>query len=684
MSFLYPYFLLLSLAIVIPIVVHLFNFHRFKQVLFTNVSALKKIAIENKKHNKILQRLLLLTRCLAIVFLALLFSQPYIKNNDLQLKGEDSNAVVIILDNSFSMQNLSKKGSALLSAKSKTEEILKEYSDNDVFCLLTMDLLGKHKHFVNKKTFMEFVKQVEVSPSSYPYSSLINTAHHLLSLRNETNKRVFLVSDFQVSQTDLNNIKPDSTIQDVFLPLQVANINNVYVDSLSFDRNIYQKGQKVSLRVRIKNASDENIDDVPVKLFIDDVQQSMLNVSLSKHSSTNVDMSFVIKNSGILKGRVQILDSPITYDDDFYFAMNINDKIKVLCLNSQENRYINRLFLNSDEVQLDNMSEQQIDFSVFSKYNVIILSSLSEISSGLANELNTFREKGGSLIIIPPVNAVAPYLKALKIMHLPLYQSLVERKIKVKSLDDKNPLYKAVFSSVTENMPLPEVKKYYKISRQAGVARQEIMTLTNGDDFLVESATKTSKTFMFAVPFVEDYSDFTSQSIFVATLWNMVLYSEKLLKPFLFMNDNSFMDISLFADNITSETITISNDSKTFSVVPQMIRQNNRLGFKLFSQITQAGVFNIEDKDKGGKKIGAIAINYPREESELMFHNASSIDKELKKIGLKNVQVFNDKKMISTYFAQSNKRFDFTFIILVLLLICLAFEGYLLWRIRNE
>lgn len=207
------------------------------------------------------------------------------------------------------------------------------------------------------------------------------------------------------------------------------------------------------------------------------------------------------------------------------------------------------------------------------------------------------------------------------------------------------------------------------------------MTLTNGDDFLVESATKTSKTFMFAVPFSEEFSDFTSQSIFVPTLWNMVLYSEKLLKPFMFMNDNSFMDLSLFADNISSETITINNDNKSISVVPQMLRQNNRLGFKLNYQIKQAGIFGIEDK---GKKIGAIAINYPREESELMFHNSSSLNKELKKIGLKDIQVFNNKKMISTYFAQSNKKFDFTFIILVLLLLCLICEGFLLWKMKKQ
>lgn len=69
---------------------------------------------------------------------------------------EGNNAVVVVLDNSFSMQNVAEKGSMLETAKAKTEEILKEYSDNDVFCLLTMDMEGKHKHFVTKQSFMEF------------------------------------------------------------------------------------------------------------------------------------------------------------------------------------------------------------------------------------------------------------------------------------------------------------------------------------------------------------------------------------------------------------------------------------------------------------------------------------------------------------------------------------------------
>lgn len=683
MAFLYPYFLLLSLAVVVPIAVHLFNFHRFKKVYFTNVAMLKNLAIVNRKQNKVFERLILLLRCLIIVLLSLLFAQPYIKDDNNKLKSDNSNAVVIILDNSFSMQNISDKGSVLQQAKSKTEEILKEYSDNDVFCLLTMDMQGKHKHFLSKKYFMEFLKDVEISSACVPYSALVNTAHHLLQLRNESSKRVFLISDFQTSQTDLNNIKQDSTIQDVFVPVQVSNINNIYVDSIMFDRNIYQKGQKANIKVSLCNASDEKAENIPVKLYINDLQQSMANISLAEHSSSVVDMSFVVKENGMLKGKISVMDAHVTYDDDFYFALNINEKIKILAINhNKENNSINRLFSNSQEVELHNMNENSIDFSQFGQYNTIILSEVENISSGLCQEINNFRQNGGSLIIIPPAKMnITSFNEALKQLHLPQYEGLVEKQISANVLDDKNPLYKSVFTSLTENMPLPKVKKYYKFSNTQGVAKQDIITLENNDAFLIENSENQSKSFLFAVPFSDEFSDFCGQSIFVPTLWNMVLYSEKLIKPFLFMNDNSFVDISLFGQGINSEVITLNSENSSASIIPQMQKKNNNIGFKINNQIKQAGIYYIKDKDK---TLGIMAFNYPRQESKLLFNTPSQLNKATNKAGLKNIKVFDNKKMVSTYFTQSNKKFDFTLFTILALVTCLVCEILLLRKIKNN
>ncbi len=682
MGFLYPYFLLLSLGIFIPIAIHLFNFHRFKQVIFTNVKFLKQIAIENKKQNKLLERLLLLFRCLAILFLALLFAQPYIKNNENQLVKQGNNAVVIVLDNSFSMQNVGKKGSLLESAKAKAEEILKEYSDNDVFCLLTMDLEGKHKHFVSKQTFREFMKDVQISTSSLPYSELVNTAHRLLSFRNENSKRMFMVSDFQAKSFDKENIKEDSLIRDVFLPLEVNNINNVYVDSILIDKNIFLKGQKIDLTVRIRNASNENIEKQTVKLFIGEKQQSLATADIKANSSIDIPMSFILDNSGEVLGKVNILDNPVTYDDNFYFTLNIGNKIRVLCINQNvENKYLARLFNDSSEIELDNMNANNLDFSKFPQYSVIILNELNDISSGLANVLKTCREKGVSLVVIPSEKIdVLSYNSAMQTLQMPMWDKMINKKMKIKTIDTDNRIFKNVFEQVTDNMEMPQCQKYYKLQTSVNTSKQDIMTMANEDAFFIENTLGTSNAFIFATPFDDKWTDFVNQSIFVPIIWNIALYSTVLPPLFMFCNDNNFIDISFLVKDNKTEYISLVKQGTQNSIIPQMQTINSRYGFSLHNQIKQDGFYEIKDNDK---HLGVLAMNYPREESELVFLKNSDINKQLKEIGYKNYRVFNDRKMIQTYFAQSKKGIDFTFLLLCLIVSCIIVESIILKKLKQ-
>lgn len=690
MSFLYPYFLLLSFAIAIPIAIHLFNFHRFKQVFFTNVSILKNIELSTKKKSTLYDRLLLLFRCLSILFLSLLFSQPYIKDENQKLVGDNDNAVVIIVDNSFSMQNTSNKESMLFNAKLKAKEILSQYSDNDVFCLLTMDMEGKHKHFVTKQTFLDFLKDVDISSSSYPYSKLLNTAHHLLSLRNEKNKRCFFVSDYQQSEFDRENFKNDkSNIHDVFLPLEAKNINNVFIDSISFQRNFFNKNQKVNMNVRISNFSKDDAEKLAVKLFINDRQKSLVTVDIKANSTIDVPMSFVVEQTGILKGKIHIIDNPITYDDDFFFTLNINDKLSLLSINGDgENKYINKLFSKDDQITIDNMNESSIDFSKFSQYNTIILNSLNNISSGLAMEINRFRNNGGSVIIVPNKNLnFTSYKSAMISMNLPFYSTMINKETKVSKIDINNSLYHNVFTSITENMEKPTSKKYYKISSNGNTSRQDIISYVNNDAFLTESFKGKSVAYVFSTAFDEDFSNFTNQSLFVPTLLNMVIYSNVCQKPFIFMNEESFFDLSMLkkdnkTNNDKNEIITlVKDDNNNIKIIPQMTMRLNRNGFIIKNNFKKDGIYMINGEDK---TLGAVAINYPREESKLVFMNSKEINKALKQNNYKNFNVFNDRKMISSYFSDSNKGFDFTFIILVIILLCLASESYLLYKLKNK
>jgi len=134
MNFLYPGFLFALIAVAIPVIIHLFNFRKFKKVYFSNVQLLKEVEQQNSSREKIKNLLILLSRILAIIFLVLAFAQPYIPQNNQKNSGL-SNSVSIYIDNSYSMEAVNKDGNLLDEAKRRAKELIKGFGLNDRFQL---------------------------------------------------------------------------------------------------------------------------------------------------------------------------------------------------------------------------------------------------------------------------------------------------------------------------------------------------------------------------------------------------------------------------------------------------------------------------------------------------------------------------------------------------------------------
>ena len=77
-QFFYPSVLWALFALIIPIIIHLFSFRRFKTVYFSNISFLNSLKSESKSKRKIKNILLLLTRILLFALLIIAFAKPYI------------------------------------------------------------------------------------------------------------------------------------------------------------------------------------------------------------------------------------------------------------------------------------------------------------------------------------------------------------------------------------------------------------------------------------------------------------------------------------------------------------------------------------------------------------------------------------------------------------------------------
>src|SRR6195952_2084741 len=181
MHFLYPAFLFALLSLVIPVIIHLFNFRRYQKVYFSNVQFLKEIQEQQASRRNLKERLILASRLLAIFFLVLAFARPYIPGKNAANAGK-LQTVSIFVDNSYSMQTINREGTLLDEAKRRAKEIASAYSINDSFQLLTQDFEGKHQRLLSRDEFNDAVDAVKISPQSRSLQQIITRQQSLLDM----------------------------------------------------------------------------------------------------------------------------------------------------------------------------------------------------------------------------------------------------------------------------------------------------------------------------------------------------------------------------------------------------------------------------------------------------------------------------------------------------------------------
>ena len=121
MQFLYPEFLWGLLAVCVPIVVHLLQLRRPQRLLFTNTGFIREVELTTMRRRRIEEWLILASRVLGIIFLVLVFAQPFIPAFQF---AQPTNTVDIALDNSLSMQVHSEEQMPLLQEAVKQMQAL--------------------------------------------------------------------------------------------------------------------------------------------------------------------------------------------------------------------------------------------------------------------------------------------------------------------------------------------------------------------------------------------------------------------------------------------------------------------------------------------------------------------------------------------------------------------------------
>jgi hypothetical protein len=686
MQFIYPEFLFALSVLAIPIIIHLFNFRRFKKIYFTNVRFLKEIKQDTQSKSKLKHLLVLLSRLLALTFLVLAFAQPFIpaKTNKVQT---GTKRVSIYVDNSFSMDALGKNGSLLETAKKKAREIANAYKPSDEFQLLTSSFEGRHQRLVSRDEFIRFIDEIQPTSSVHTISEILQRQQDALFSegKSKTSKTAYIISDFQQSIFNLESAKIDSALQVSLVPVAASAMNNLFIDTCYLATPFVQLNTPNELVVKVRNTGGTDVENIPLKLLINNSQKAIASISVNSNSSIETKLSFTISTGGWQRAQLNIADYPITFDDNFFFNFNVRNNLQVLCINGdQPSSALNAIFGNDPYFSLRNSSHNQVDYSAFTSMQLIILNEVNDYSSGLIQELKKFAAKGGSVFVIPSANAnISNYNNLFSELGINSFGQKVQQQEKVDKIEVRHPLFTGVFEkgkSLPENMDLPLVNSYYNVLRNSKTISETVMKLSGGNTYLSSNQSGRGVVYVLASSLQPEDGNFSRHALFVPILLRAALRgSSEINKPLIIGEDHDFgiSDTLISADNV----FHLINLKEKFDIIPESKIYNNATILSVHDQIKNAENYDL---NAGNALVAVESFNFNRKESDLSVYTPTELTEISSKYGNSKINVIETEgKDLSHSIAELNEGKRLWKYCIILVLVFLAIEILLIRYFRK-
>jgi hypothetical protein len=670
MSFLFPSFLWAFFLLAIPIIIHLFYFRRFKKVYFTNVRFLKEIKEETSSRNRLKNLLVLLARLLALSFLILAFAQPFFPNK--MVNAEGKRAISIFIDNSFSMNALSQDVSLIELAKRKAIDIVNAYNNEDQFQILNHDFEGRHQRLVNKEDAIQLIQEINPTPVVRTVSSIVNRQDQLLTREDVKQKLAYIISDFQASICD-EMPEQDSTFNLRLLPLQSIQEKNVSIDSCWLESPVPMLNQANRLIIKMTNHGNQESENVRLSLLHEGQSKPLSSFNFKAGESITDTVNININRTGWYEGTLSITDYPIQFDDNYQFVLYLDDQINILSINqNQTNRYLNAAFEGLSYFNLENQRADQIQYSRFGEFDLIILNDLNGLSSGFSGALQNYISSGGNVLLFPGKEAdTESFNTLLSACRSNVYQQKSPGEKQVGQINTEEFIFKDVFESLDKQITLPSSNFQYSISNYQNTLSEQILSFRDGSAFISKTPYESGHLYICAAPLDAAVNKLViNAEIFIPMLYKMAISSAVSNNiAYTIGKDNILrVDHEAKGSDQIYEMVTAQTENKMAeSFIPSQISAGNKMIIDVGNLIRTSGFYQLRLKDET-KNI--FAFNYNKLESSLNYLDVTLL---AEKYG-EQAEIIENKTGLELT-RQISTRERGTFLWKYCILLCLGFLG---------
>ena len=426
MSFLNPWLLLAALGISLPILAHLLNRFQVQRTDWAAMRFLDRSVRVRSRQLKLRDLLLLILRCLALLFLVFALARPVWEKSSSWLPGERRAGVVIAIDSSFSMGHGADGQSRFAEALKRVDVISKKMAPGDP---ITLVLLGGDQRVVLRNMAFDPTRFDEALADLKPGAGKLDLANEpkriagLVADMEAPNKEVYLITDAQAADWK----QPSAQLRDSLVALgQQAKVvvvpvrgedANLAVTDLQLASGVLRKGTTARYRATVRNCGSAPASNVVVQCRVDDVEidRKMIPV-IASGASESVSLFVPFHNAGASRITAEISGDGLAADNVRRSVAIVRDKISVLCVDGSSGDagrlVVSALMARADGATGDDQRIRTIPWLSFPAENlndvdVIVFADVPEITAEQAQLLEKFVRKGNGLVWFPGDNVKA-------------------------------------------------------------------------------------------------------------------------------------------------------------------------------------------------------------------------------------------------------------------------------------
>jgi len=619
-NFVFPAFLIALALLAIPVIIHLFNFRRFKKINFPDIRFLKEIKEDTNRRSQLKKLLILASRMLALLAAILAFAQPYF-SKDGEKVSDRSNAVSIYIDNTYSM-GLEKNSIPLLEmAKEKARDIVNSFEETDRFQILGNEFAPQESRFYTQKEALEELSRMQLSAKPRKAKVVLEKQRKLLSTEPGSNPLIAYISDFQKNAFPSSTNTSD-TIQKYFIPIDTDGTSNISIDTARLESGGISLQQNNKIAVRLQNHGQAT-RQTAVTLEVNGQIKSVVNAEVPARAKKTDTLSFTPSRAGIQKMKIYLNDHPMVFDDTFYIAGKVVSNYSVLILNqSNANAYLNSVFKPNAQFKVDNNNVSSFNADLLNNYSLVILNSCTAIPPTLIESIDNFVRNGGGLMVFAPSSPQKGNINSLlgKLSGSSLTDFSTEKSY-VTSFSKSHPIFADIFDKVPENVDLPNVFKHHRISTASLTAQQKLFTFSNGDAFLNSYSVGAGKFYLCASSADKTSSSFPSSYWFLPVIYKMAYSNRQGDLHSYSIGDGRSMRIKSSRSSSDKGVYHMRNGQQ--DIVPAQRASGQQIVLDPTGNVKQAAIYSLYIP--GSKDSLSAGINYSRTESELDYWNLKEL-----------------------------------------------------------